>query len=70
LESDALPIRATDPADYFVLLASQPWRSRNFALAMQCVRAAFGAELFDRKFVRLRLFVFSGGVVARFASIA
>jgi hypothetical protein len=46
------------------------WRSRNFALAMQRVRAAFGAELFDRKFVGLRFFVFRGRVVARFAGIA
>jgi hypothetical protein len=37
---------------------------------MERVRAAFGAELFDRKLVGLRLLVFGGGVVARFAGIA
>jgi hypothetical protein len=34
------------------------------------MRAALGAELFDRKFIGLRLFVLGGGVVARLAGVA
>ena len=60
LESDALPIGATDPC---CLL-------RNFAFLMDRVRTAFGAELLDRKLVGLRLFVFGRGVVARLAGVA
>jgi hypothetical protein len=37
---------------------------------MERVRAAFGAELFDRKLVGLRLFVFRGRIVARLAGVA
>jgi hypothetical protein len=45
-------------------------RLRNFAFFMERVRAAFGAELLDRKLVGLRLFIFAGRVVARFAGVA
>jgi len=45
-------------------------RLRNFAFLMERVRAAFAAELLDRKLVGLRLFVFAGRVVARFAGVA
>ena len=45
-------------------------RLRNFAFFMERVRAAFGAELLDRKLISLRLFVFRGRVVARLAGVA
>jgi hypothetical protein len=37
---------------------------------MNRVRAASGAELFDRKFIGLRLFIFGGRVIARLAGVA
>jgi len=45
-------------------------RLRNFAFLMERVRAAFGAELLDRKLIGLRLFVFTGRVVACLAGVA
>jgi hypothetical protein len=45
-------------------------RLRNFAFFMERVRAAFAAELLDRKLIGLRLFIFAGRVVARFAGVA
>ena len=44
--------------------------SRNFPLFMDRMRAAFGAELFDRKFIGLSFFIFGSGVVARLAGVA
>ena len=52
------------------LVADYETRLRDFAFLMQRVRAAFGAELLDRKLVGLRLFVFGRGVVARLAGVA
>jgi hypothetical protein len=45
-------------------------RLRNFAFFMERVRAAFGAELLDRKLIGLRFFVFTGRVVACLAGVA
>jgi hypothetical protein len=73
LESDALPIGATDPSIFLGRtrsLADYENRLRNFAFFVERVRAAFGAELLDRELIGLRLFVFAGGVVARFAGVA
>ena len=42
----------------------------DFAFAMDRMRPAAGAELLDREFVSLLLFIFGGGVVAPFASVA
>ena len=52
------------------LVADYKNRLRNFAFLMQRVRAAFGAELLDRKLIGLRLFVFRGRIVARLAGVA
>jgi hypothetical protein len=51
-------------------LAAAALGSRNFPLFVNGVRAAFGAELFDRKFIGLRFFIFGGGVVAHLAGVA
>ena len=51
-------------------VADYETRLRNFAFLMERVRAAFGAELLDRKLIGLRLFIFAGRVVARFAGVA
>jgi hypothetical protein len=37
---------------------------------MNRMRAASGAELFDRKFIGLGFFIFGGGVIARLAGVA
>jgi len=52
------------------LVADYENRLRNFAFFMERVRAAFGAELLDRKLIGLRLFILGGRVVARLAGVA
>ena len=71
LESDALPIGATDPFSVSTrardLPASLPLS--NFAFFVYGVGAASRTEFLDRKLVGLRLLVLGGRVVARFAGL-
>ena len=72
LESDALPIGATDPV--FSVPGAQrrgrTYQLGNFAFFMYGVGAASRTEFLDRKLVGLRLLVLARGVVARFAGLA
>jgi hypothetical protein len=85
LESDALPIGATDPS--FFRIYPGFWSSRlfqylpesalpafyslrHFAFFVYGVRAASRTEFLDRKFVGLGLLVLGRGVVARLAGVA
>jgi hypothetical protein len=69
LESDALPIRATDPPARGCRTASRI-PALDFALFMHRMGAAAWTELLDCEFVCLFLLVLAGGVVAPFASVA
>ena len=67
LESDALPIRATDPR---VRAAVSPGRLADLGLFVQRVAATTRAELFNLELLSLLLFVPGGHIVAPLAAVA
>ena len=67
LESDALPIRATDPR---VAAAVSPRGLANLGLFVQRVAATTGAELLDLELLGLLLLVPGGHIVAPLAAVA